>query len=162
MRLLWTPPEQIIVPRRLWRMILGEVAQRGQSRRESGAFLLAESGSRAVRGFALYDDLDPRCLVGSIDFSGSGFSALWGHCEQTGLRVIADLHTHPGSAVAQSRVDRAHPMISLPGHVALIAPEYLSRRVSRTEIGFHVYRGVHGWLSYHGMATRRRIALVGR
>lgn len=160
MRLPWRPPEQISVPRSLWSRLLTEVASRGEGHRESGAFLLAPSRRTTVSAFVLYDDLDPHCLVGTINFSGRGFSALWDLCEETDTLPVADLHTHPGTGVRQSHTDASHPMISVPGHVALIAPDFLQRRVPRSEFGIHVYNGQAGWSSHFGSAARRRVRLV--
>ena len=71
---------------------------------------------------AYFDDLDPECLVGNIHIRASGFSKLWDLCDVEGLRVVADIHTHPGTSVAQSSIDRANPMIAREGHLALIVP----------------------------------------
>jgi hypothetical protein len=157
---LW-PRDRIVVPRALWKTMLGDVAARGEGRRESGAFLLAPVGSRRVCSFALYDDLDPTCLTGAIDFGRHGFSALWKLCKRDRLHPVADLHTHPGWKVSQSRTDRDNPMISRDGHLALIAPRFLAERISRRQIGVHVYeRGV--FRSHHGRAAQRRVRLVRR
>ena len=58
---------------------------------------------------AYFDDLDPECLVGNIHIRASGFSKLWDLCDAESLRVIADIHTHPSTAVAQSSTDRGEP-----------------------------------------------------
>ena len=68
---------------------------------------------------AYYDDLDPGCLVGNIHIRAAGFSKLWDLCDVESLRVVADIHTHPGASVAQSSIDRANPMIAREGHLAL-------------------------------------------
>lgn len=160
MHRFFRPAEQVSIPRGLWREMLTQVAARGEGRRESGAFLLAAKGSRSVSEFVLYDDLDPTCLIGRIEFHNTGFSALWKLCKTRKLQPVADLHTHPRGNVAQSKMDRANPMISRDRHLALIAPEFLTRRVTREEIGVHVYGGEKGFTSHAGRAARRRVRLV--
>lgn len=143
------PP--IEIPRLLWWRLVGELAARSQGRRESGAFLLrrAAANERRVRAFVCYDDLDSHCLVGTIEFHGDGYSALWRLCRERGLEVVADIHTHPGAGVGQSGVDARNPMLALPGHVALIAPHYgRNSRLSLSGIGIHVFQGRGRWISH--------------
>jgi hypothetical protein len=156
------PAERLRVARALWTDIEHELRVRGGGVRESGAFLLAPPDRRHVIGVAYYDDLDPSCFVGSIDFHGSGYSALWDHCERLGMRVIADVHTHPSSNVSQSQTDRRHPMIAQRGHVGLILPNFAEEPVPPRELGFHVYHGDRGWSSHRGRAAARRLKLVNR
>ena len=130
-------------------------------RRESGAFLL---GKRAVRAgaerrrvcrFAYYDDLDPNCLdSGIVIFDGGGFGLLWRLCRETGLEVVADVHTHPGIA-RQSDADRRHPMIALAGHFALILPHFAERVPASGELGLYEYAGAHQWRDHSGPLAAR-------
>lgn len=121
---------------------------RGGGRGESGAFLL---GRRPTRGpirivaFVLYDDLDPHCLeTGIIRFNGRCFGQLWTICEQMGLEVVADVHTHPGGC-DQSASDQAHPMIARAGHIAMIVPRFARPGVRREEVGLYRYQGAQTW-----------------
>jgi proteasome lid subunit RPN8/RPN11 len=144
---------RLVVPQRLWDEMILELGRRGLGgHREAGAFLLAprDDDRTRVTGVAYLDDLDPDCLVGSIHFHGSGYSALATLCEREQLRVVADVHTHPGIWVGQSDVDRNNPMIALPGHLALILPHYAMRPVGTHEVGIHEYRGDEGWKSSLG------------
>lgn len=146
----------------LWREALAELRRRGGDRRESGAFLLGErhvdatTERRIVRRFAYYDDLDPRCLdTGVVVFDGAGFGPLWALCRETGLEVVADVHTHPWEA-RQSDADRRHPMIATSGHFALIVPEFARRVPAMGELGLYEYLGAHRWRDHSG----RRAAQV--
>jgi proteasome lid subunit RPN8/RPN11 len=147
---------RLVVGRLFWDEMVVELGSRGlDGRREAGAFLLSPRdghGIRATRAVYL-DDLDPNCLVGSIHFHGSGYSALATICEREQLRVVADVHTHPGSWVGQSDVDRDNPMIALRGHLALILPGYATRPIEPREVGIHEYRGDEGWQSSFGDAA---------
>ncbi|MDO7868525.1 hypothetical protein [Nocardioides jiangxiensis] len=134
----------MVMSRSMWRGLLAELQRRGEEWRESGAFLLARPGESVVEHVAYYDDLDANCLTGGITFASAGFTRLWELCATRGLRVVADIHTHPGEWVGQSRIDETNPMISTPGHIALIAPEY-GRRTNLEEFGVHVYQGGHRW-----------------
>jgi proteasome lid subunit RPN8/RPN11 len=142
----------------LWRRLLIALRERGlDGRRESGAFLLGRRrGGRAhVVAFILYDDLDPQCLdTGIVRFDGRYFDGLWETCEARGLSVVADVHTHPGSS-DQSESDRAHPMVTRAGHVALIVPRFAARPVRRAELGVYRYEGSKRWFVVHARERRR-------
>jgi len=131
--------------------LVKSLRKRGRGRRESGAFLLGKSDTngRHVEAVAYYDELDPRCLdFGNIEFHAAGYSALWDLCEKRGLKVIADVHTHPGGDVHQSHIDREHPMIPVEGHVALILPHFgAASGWSLADVGLYVFGGNRRWTS---------------
>src|SRR5258708_39717022 len=135
------PEHRLSCSSRLWRALLHELARRGGGHRESGAFLLGKrlGGRRVVRSFICYDDLDPHCLdSGIVVFDGAGYGPLWQHCRKTRQEVVADVHTHGGSA-RQSSADRDHPMIAIPGHVALIVPRFAHPPTSAGHLGLYEY-----------------------
>jgi hypothetical protein len=141
----------------LWRAGLAELARRGDGERESGAFLLGRQCGerRRVELFAYYDDLDPGCLdTGIVVFDGAGFGPLWTLCRETGLRVVADVHTHWRGA-RQSQLDRENPMVALAGHVALIVPDFARRPVGPAELGVYEYLGEHRWRDHSGPRAAR-------
>jgi proteasome lid subunit RPN8/RPN11 len=142
----------IIISRRRWQAVLEELARRGRGTRESGAFLLAriERSPRRVADVVYFDDLDPDSLDGSVSIRGEAFGRLWEHCEQRGLRVIADVHTHPGQCVEQSHIDAANPMVARRGHVGIIVPHFAQRSPKPRAVGFHVYQGDRTWTSAFG------------
>lgn len=149
---LVAPNHRLSCPRELWYAGLRELKSRGGGRRESGAFLLGKNydGIRRVCRFVYYDDLDPHCLdQGYVVFDGSGYSALWQLCEETGLTVVADIHTHPG-APFQSQSDRCNPMVALRGHIALIVPDFATRLVLPGQLGIYEYEGEHRWKNHTG------------
>ena len=152
-RQLWSGRRRIEIDLDHWQEIGQELGRRSLGgSREAGVFLLAstEGDARRVVKAVYFDDLDPECLVGNIHIRASGFSRLWGLCDTEKLRVIADIHTHPGPLVAQSPTDRANPMIAREGHLALIVPHYGTRPVQAKEVGVHEYRGERGWTSWFG------------
>lgn len=103
-----------------------------------------------------YDDLDPRALdSGIVDFDGSGYNPLWSLCRATGLKVVADVHTHPGIA-RQSVTDRKNPMIATRGHIALIVPDFAQGVPTPASLGMYEYLGAHQWTDYSGPAVSRR------
>lgn len=146
--------------RRGWKRLLAELAQRGGGRRESGAFLLADRDGVHVRAVAYYDDLDADCLTGGISFASSGFTQLWRICEQQGLTVVADVHTHPREWVMQSKIDATNPMIARRGHVAIIVPNY-GHAESIAECGVHIYLGSHAWIQVAPEQVSTVIAIYG-
>jgi proteasome lid subunit RPN8/RPN11 len=135
------------IPRMRWLNLIGELDRRSERIRESGAFLLAPSGSIRSGRFAYYDDLAPGCLEkGYIRFPGEGYVALTRICLQARLRVVADVHTHPGPWTGQSGSDIAHPMMARAGHLALIVPNYArGNRFSLCGVGAYEYRGDQRW-----------------
>jgi hypothetical protein len=153
----------------LFTALLDELARRGDGRRESGAFLLAQrepivesaADPTTVTALAYYDDLDPDCLTGGITFGAEGYTALNALCRADALRVVGDIHTHPHGWVGQSDIDSSHPMVALAGHVALIAPNYARGPIAAADLGAHV---VHpdGWLSHFGADVGAVLTITGR
>ena len=136
----------------LWHDLLDKLRARGGGVRECGAFLLgAGTGAqRTANRIVLYDDVDPNCLDnGYVHFDGRHYGRLWEICSAESLTVVADAHTHPYGA-GQSYSDRTHPMVSIPGHIALIVPNFAQPPVRPTDVGVYVYRGRHQWTSYRG------------
>jgi hypothetical protein len=148
MRHLFQPQHELDCPWILWRTLCRDLRTRGRNRsRESGAFLLGSQGAndRRVVAYVLYDDLDPHCLdTGIVRFDGRFFSELWALCKARGLTVIADIHVHGGD-YGQSDSDQAHPMISRPGHIALILPDFGRAPQWRWNIGMYRYEGAKRW-----------------
>ncbi len=146
----------------LWRKLVRDLRARGlECRRESGAFLLGRRvyGRARVVAYVLYDDLDPNCLdAGIVRFDGRHFGKLWDICRQKNLAVVADVHTHPGGS-QQSDSDRAHPMITRAGHIALILPRFAAR-FERTEIGVYRYQGAGHWHTVSPGDRRRFLFLA--
>jgi proteasome lid subunit RPN8/RPN11 len=154
---LLVPEHRLSCKRRLWTTILNELALRGRGERESGAFLLGRSvGPRSeIVDVAYYDDLAPDALFGgAIRLAGSTYGVLWQICRERGLRVVADVHTHPGIAT-QSPTDRDNPMISESGHVALIVPRFAQHPRDDAALGVYEYLGRHRWKRREGVAAQR-------
>ena len=155
---LWPSRPRLEIGLDLWQETIRELGRRSLGgRRESGVFLLGQGGKgvHVAVSAAYFDDLDPECLVGNIHIRASGFSRLWDLCDAEGLRVVADIHTHPSTSVAQSSIDRANPMIAREGHLALIVPHYGTCPVQAREVGVHEYRGDRGWESWFGAKAER-------
>ena len=147
-----------------WDGLIAELGRRTSGVREAGAFLLAdaEAGHRpAVRRIVYFDDLDPNCLTGGISMGSAAFGKLWTLCRTDGLRVIADVHTHPGTFVRQSDIDQANPMVALAGHIAIVVPHLATQRFEPRDCGVHVYLGGHRWEASCG-AQAARLLYVGR
>lgn len=130
-----------------WKRIVRELERRGERRHEAGAFLLGmERYSRfEVRDTIYYDDLDPLAYdSGVCVLHGDAFSRLWEICRQKHLTVVADVHTHPGSAF-QSPTDKANPMVARRGHIAIIVPNFAAWPISPGRLGIYEYGGQHEW-----------------
>jgi proteasome lid subunit RPN8/RPN11 len=154
-------PRNLVFAPGVFDHLTGGLGERGEGRRESGAFLLGtvEGEEAQVTSLAFYDDLDPNCLTGGISFASEAYGRLWDICEERGARVVADAHTHPSSWVTQSGIDRAHPMLGVAGHVALIFPNYSLGEIEMDEIGVHDYLGEGRWDSSLGTAAATRLVV---
>jgi proteasome lid subunit RPN8/RPN11 len=133
------------IPFALWRRLYSELRRRSKGRRESGAFLLGQSSK--VSAFICYDDLDPSALdTGIVIIKGGAFVLLWDYCARHKLKVIGDIHTHPTNSTAQSCSDRSNPAVAQPGHVAVILPNFASRKwPSLRGAGIYEYLGQQEW-----------------
>ena len=162
-RHLFAPRHELSCSWFLWRRLKARLRERGHRyRRESGAFLLGHrvGGSARIVDFVLYDDLDPQALdSGIVRFDGRYFSDLWAICKLRGLIVVADVHVHPAGS-DQSPSDRAHPMISQAGHIALILPRFATGAQPRRDIGIYRYLGGKRWETVHP-SERRRFFHIG-
>lgn len=142
--------------------MINDLGRRGEGRVESGAFLLAPRVDKSrVSRIEYFDDLDPHCLKGHIHIDGRAFSRLWDICEQGGLVVAADVHTHPGRSVRQSTIDIENPMVARRGHIALIVPHLATRNVRPRQVGVHRYEGDDGWTSWFGKDAATRLSVRG-
>lgn len=143
--------------RPLWRQIHEELCRRGDGRRESGAFLLGkrQQGRRSILDVVYYDDIAPGALrTGAILVPSRAYGRLWEECRRRGLGVVADVHTHRGSAY-QSAVDSSHPMISEQGHVAFILPYFAMGPAMSADLGVYEYQGGGSWRDFMGSSATR-------
>lgn len=151
------PEHRLSCSSKLWRTGLEELRRRGDGHHESGAFLLGRSNGerRRVERFVYYDDLDPHSLdTGIVVFDGAGYGPLWKICRESGLEVVADVHTHE-YAPRQSPADRANPMVATRGHIALIVPRFAERVFMPAELGIYQYEGEHRWHEHSGTGAGR-------
>ncbi|HLZ16816.1 MAG TPA: hypothetical protein VKQ08_07240 [Cyclobacteriaceae bacterium] len=138
------------IKRSVWTSLVTELCSLGEGRRETGAFLLGEKGTDTVTQFICYNVLDPGAFdSGIIMLDGDAFIPLWNYCSDHGLRVLADVHTHPDQWTGQSGSDQHHPMIAQPGHMALIIPFYATQpRQLLKGVGIHEFLGDGRWRSW--------------
>lgn len=154
--------DSLKIPLCRWLALLRDLRRRSDGRRESGAFLLGGPGAHRVVRYVPYDTLDPHVAdSGVIMFRGGCIAPLWEMCHREGLRVVADVHTHPTTWTGQSQSDREHPMISQPKHVALIVPCFASRRLQGLRsVGIHEYLGDRQWKTWPGDSGRVRLVIL--
>lgn len=137
---------EVVCRAKVWDAGVAELRRRAGGRRESGAFLLGSKGRRRrVEEFVYYDDVDPECLRnGIVEIDGGRLGELWRHCRDRGLAVVADVHVHP-SGYAQSGSDKANPIMAEIGHVAVILPDFATKRTRPGGIGVFRYLGARRW-----------------
>jgi proteasome lid subunit RPN8/RPN11 len=142
----------------LWGALMMDLKERGGGHRESGAFLVsARNEIDLVSRWIPYDELDSGSLnYDYVRLEPRAFTRLWKICSENELRVIADIHTHPFAPV-QSQSDREHPMVSFPGHIALIVPRFALGKVTPFDVSFNVYLGDGIWESCFGIEAAARI-----
>jgi hypothetical protein len=149
-------PPKLVCASRTWDRGVDELARRAGGRRESGAFLLGttKGGTRTIRQFLYYDDVDPTCFArGIVEFDGARFGMVWDECRRLGMSVVADVHVHPKDH-AQSPSDQHNPMIPEAGHLALIIPDFAMRRRRPGGIGVHEYLGARRWHDHSAFGSR--------
>lgn len=153
----------IRIPVWLWARVIFDLRRRGGGVRESGAFLLGrdDHDPAQVSSYVCYDELDPDAYQqGAIAFHANGCAALWRHLREKQLRLLVDVHTHPGWDVHQSTIDERHPMLPVLGHTAMIVPNYAKTRCwSLSAVGVYEYRGGFRWRTYPASAPKRRVRL---
>ncbi len=144
----------------VWLALMDDLRRRSDGRRESGAFLLAkrDAADGIVRGWFAYDELAPESLTYNyVRLESAAFSRLWDRCSRQGVHVVADVHTHP-LGPRQSPSDRAHPMVSLAGHIALIVPRFAQGNPRPRDVSVNVYQGDGRWSSFYKRAAEALIA----
>lgn len=126
-------------------MMMTQLAKQSQGRREAGAFLLGPNNAptktaagATVVAVEYYYDLDPTSLTGGITFHASGYTRLNRICRDRDLRVVGDIHLHPGPWTRQSQTDADQPMAARAGHLALIAPNFGAGVRSPRRLGAHL------------------------
>lgn len=145
----------------VWTSLVLDLCRRGKGRRESGAFLLGRPNQTAntVHEWLPYDELDPACLnYDYVRVSTEAFSRLWNVCAERDMEVVGDVHTHPAGPT-QSPSDRANPMVSIAGHIALIVPRFAMGSVWPVDVSLNVYLGSRKWSSHFGSRAAALIRL---
>lgn len=151
------------MPRATYDALIADLARSGRGVKESGAFLLGHTGPtvRFVSDYLMYDVVAP---VSSqkhayVVLTGEEMARAWQHCYAKGLEVVADVHTHP-MGPTQSDTDQAHPIVAVPGHVALIVPHFALRDPEPIDLGVHVFEGASEWRSFFRQAAQDAIRLT--
>lgn len=150
--------------RALYSALIADLAMSGRGIKEAGAFLLghADEHGRRVESYLMYDVVatESSRKYEYVVFSAEEMARAWEHCYTTGLQVVADVHTHP-LGPAQSPTDRAHPIVAVPGHVALIVPFFAMRNPAPADLGIHLFDGAGKWRSFFRHAAHDAILLTG-
>ncbi len=142
------PDHRLTCPSARWKAIVGELERRGGHRHEAGAFLLGREDRRRreVLEAVFYDELDADAYsTGVCVLHGDAFSKLWALCRERRLTVVADVHTHGGSA-HQSKADRTNPMVACSGHIAIILPDFARWPILPARLCIYEYLGAHEWI----------------
>jgi proteasome lid subunit RPN8/RPN11 len=141
-----------------WRKLNAQLAARGGAHRESGAFLLGRrrASRPLITHMVYFDDLEPESLNGAVHLTTTAYSRLWAICRELGIEVLADVHTHPGGHIQQSRIDQDNPLIAQAGHIAIIIGHYAQQHAGLRDVGMYEYRGDDGWGTRTRAISHRR------
>jgi len=157
-----TPVQPLLeVPASLWADLVAHLRQQSGGVRESGGFVLGRktNSARVATVFLPYEQLEADALHDDfVSLSAASFAMLWSICRTNNLSVVADIHTHRFSA-GQSLSDRTNPMVALPGHIALILPNFGRDESHLSGARLYVYRGEHRWQSLSGSDVDSRLRL---
>lgn len=149
--------------RAVYDALISDLAKSGRGVKEAGAFLLGHAGQqgRRVSSYLMYDVVAPESSRkhAYVAFTSEEMARAWEHCYAAGLQVVADVHTHP-MGPGQSLSDRAHPIVSVTGHVALIVPHFAMRSPQPFDLGVHVFEGSGRWRSMFHQAAHDSILLT--
>jgi proteasome lid subunit RPN8/RPN11 len=156
-------PPLLKMSRALYGRLIADLAKSGRGVKEAGAFLLgqADNQARQVSSYLMYDVVatESSRKHAYVAFTAEEMARAWEHCYATGMQVVADVHTHPFGP-QQSVTDRAHPIVSVPGHVALIVPFFALRDPQPVDLGVHIFSGDGCWLSIFNQAAHSAIHLT--
>jgi proteasome lid subunit RPN8/RPN11 len=151
------------LPLALYGNLIADLARSGAGVAESGAFLLGavDGDERHVAGYLLYEAVaaKSRRRHAYVAFTAEEMAQAWDYCYRNKVQVVADVHTHPGGPM-QSPSDRAHPIVSLAGHVALIVPNFALRNPQPADLGVHQFLGNGRWRSLFGADAARALQLT--
>jgi|APLak6261660806_1056025.scaffolds.fasta_scaffold00123_5 proteasome lid subunit RPN8/RPN11 len=151
------------IPRAVYDTLIADLARSGRGIKEAGAFLLGHTDEqgRRVSSYLMYDivAVESSRKHDYVAFTAEEMALAWEHCYATGLQVVADVHTHP-MGPGQSVTDRAHPIVSVAGHVALIVPYFAMRKPEPIDLGVHVFNGAGLWQSMFLQAAHDSILLT--
>ena len=150
-------------PLGLFQSLIVDLARSGRGFKESGAFLLGkqEDSRRFVTSYLMYDKIASESSRSHayVAFTAQEMARAWEHCYATGLQVVADVHTHPFGP-RQSISDRAHPIVSVAGHVALIVPNFAQGSPQPQDLGVHLFCGAGRWQSMFDEEAQAAIRLT--
>ncbi|KVP09135.1 Mov34/MPN/PAD-1 family protein [Burkholderia ubonensis] len=151
------------LPTTLYAALIADLARSGRGVKESGAFLLGHANGvrRHVSSYLMYDAVatESSRRHAYVAFTAQEMARAWDYCYATGLQVVGDVHTHP-KGPTQSISDRAHPIVSVAGHVALIVPYFSMRDPRPNDLGVHIFEGNGHWRSLFGKQAHDAILLT--
>lgn len=78
--------------------------------------------------------------------SPSATAAAFQELREAGLRVVADIHTHPAAWVGLSPTDAEHPIEYRVGLLALVLPDFAAGPPELAGVGSHLYQGDGRWV----------------
>lgn len=151
------------MPRAVYDALISDLAESGRGIKEAGAFLLGHTDDRGRRisSYLMYDAVatESSRKHAYVAFTAQEMARAWEHCYINDVQVVADVHTHPMGS-EQSISDRAHPIVSVAGHVALIVPYFGLRNPRPSDLGVHVFEGARRWRSRFRQAACDSIVLT--
>jgi len=155
--------ERLEVPNSLWLQTWRLLSQMGQGESESACVwggTLRHGRLCVVKAYPIGAAHGAIRGCQSHRMSTQGVAELLAELRKDGLRIVADVHTHPSSWVGLSEVDKAHPIEFRRGLICIVLPDYATTPPSLESIGLHIYLGEGRWLESSQAETAVRVVLV--
>lgn len=128
----------IIIPERIWKEMLVEL-QKETRALEQVCYLdgvrIAGTAEGVVTTVTFPDaHLEP----GRFTVTPAAMSQAGKHLRRSGLRRLAQVHTHPGKGTGHSDVDDSEAYSQLPGAISIVLPHYGKRKNNLSDAGVHL------------------------
>lgn len=144
----------------MWLSLIIGLRKRAQGTRESGGFLLTYPNSSVINEIAFYDQFDKKVSeTGIIQFKGA--VKLYKYLALNKKIIAMDIHTHPTKDTRQSISDKKHPMVRIPGHIAMIAPKFASDyTMMPKDCSIYEYCGGYEWKKFERNGLPLKLTLI--
>lgn len=152
----------LVLPQTLWCNTWIGLQQRSHGVRETACVWLGDRNGEeeTAREVIFLDDL-PGTVGHHLQHrtSRDAVRIVLDRARALGLSIVGDVHTHPGTWVDLSEIDRAHPIEYRIGLLALVLPAFAEGPPSLQGVGVHEYLGAGAWKMFDSADVPKRLIL---